>query len=136
MTTFRTLISIAALAIVSLPAFSQTPATCNTATVPVCSQAVGLVDVKIKPQAAPTSLAVVGAADAYIKEVSVTNTTGSAITFTLADRQGSPIAELSAISVPANGVYVIVYVVPYWCPGGFTVIAGGAGLNYFVAWQQ
>lgn len=115
--------------------FGQNPTTCNTATIPICTQGTGAGDVQIKPQAVPTSTTVVGASDAYLKTITVTNTTAGALTFTLADRQASPIAVLSAVSVAANTTYLIVFPVPYWCPGGFTVAASGAGLNFYGAFR-
>lgn len=112
-----------------VPAFGQV-ATCSTATPALCTVGNAGAQVQIKPQAAPTSTTIVTSQDAYLKQVTVTNTTGSAVTFTLADRQSSPIAIVSALSVAANTTYVISFPVPYWCPLGFTVVAGATGMNY------
>jgi hypothetical protein len=118
-------------------AFAQSsPATCNSATVPVCSKGSPSGDVQIKPQAVPSSSTVVTKVDAYLKTITVTNTTSGAVTFTLQDGQGSPIAVLSAVSVAANTTYVIVFPALYWCPGGFTVQASSTGLNFYGAWRQ
>jgi hypothetical protein len=97
---------------------------------------VGSGDVQIKPQATPTSSTVVASTDAYLKQVTVTNTTSGALTFTLSDRQGTPVDFISAVSFPGNSVTVIPVPVPYWLPNGFTVVASGAGLNYSAAWRQ
>ena len=120
----------------ALPAFAQS-ASCNGATIPVCgSQTVGANDVQIKPMAVPTSLTAVATQDAYLKTVTVTNTTSGSLTFTLADRQASPVAVLAAVSIAGNTTYVIVFPSPYWCPSGFTALASGSGLNMFAAWRQ
>ena len=115
--------------------FAQSPTTCGTQTIPICTPGTGNGDVQIRPQAVPTSTGVVAASDAYLKTITVTNTTSGALTFTLADRQASPIAVLSAVSIAANTTYVIVFPVPYWCPGGFTVAASSTGLVFYSAFR-
>ena len=92
--------------------------------------------VQVKPQAVPTSAAIVASYDAYLKTITVTNTTGGALTFTLADRQASPIAVMTAVSIAANTTYILSFPSLYWCPGGFTVLASGTGLNYYASWLQ
>jgi hypothetical protein len=129
------LLTVAAFAALCVPALAQN-ATCNTATVPVCTQGSPSGDVQIRPQAAPTSSTVVTTYDAYLKTITLANTTAGAITFTLSDRQASPIAFLSAVSVAANTTYVVSIPTSYWCANGFTVQASGAGLIYYVAWRQ
>jgi hypothetical protein len=132
----KRLLSLAALAALATAcAFAQAP-TCGTQTIPICTAGSPSGDAQIKPQAVPTSTGTVTTYDAYLKSVTVANTTAGAVTFTLADRQASPIAVLSAVSIAANTTYVIVFPTPQWCPGGFTVIAGGAGLNYAASWKQ
>lgn len=127
---------ILALALIAAPAFAADPPTCSTATIPICTMGAPAGDVQIKPQAVPTSAGTVTTYDASLKTITVTNTTAGALTFTLADRQASPIAVLSAVSVAANTTYVIVFPNGYWCPNGFTVVASGAGLNYYGAFRQ
>jgi hypothetical protein len=112
------------------------PATCSGATIPVCGPGAPSGDVQTKPAAVPTSAGTVTTYDAYIKSVVIVNTTAGALTFTLADRQSSAKDVLSAVSVAANTTYVVAFPVPYWAPSGFTVVASGAGLNYWVAWRQ
>ena len=120
-----------------MPAFAQnSQATCNAATPAVCGAGTPASDVQVKPQAVPTSTTVVAASDAYLKTVTVVNTTGGALTFTLSDRQGTPVALLAAVSVSANTTYVISFPALYWCPSGFTVAASGTGLNFYGAWKQ
>jgi hypothetical protein len=116
-------------------AFAQT-ATCNTATPAICTKGSPSGDVQIKPQSVPTSATTVTSYDAYLKTVTIANTTGSAVTFTLADRQASPVAALSAVSIGANTTYVVTFPNLYWCPGGFTVTAGASGLNFYASWRQ
>lgn len=128
---------LAALALVcAAAAFAQNPATCNSATIPLCTMGQPAGDTQIRPQAVPTSTGTVTTNDAYLKTVTITNTTGGALTVTLADRQASPIAVLSAVSIAANTTYVIVFPVPYWCASGFTIVASGGGLNYYASWKQ
>jgi hypothetical protein len=133
MTNIHRLLLAAAIGAVSLCA--QT-ATCNSATVPVCTNGTPSGDVQIKPQAVPQSTTTVTASDAYLKSVTITNTSGSPVTFTLADKQASPVAAMSAVSVGANTTYVVTFPDKYWCPGGFTVAAGGSGLNFYASWRQ
>lgn len=129
----KTLLLLAAFAAL---AYGQSTPTCSSATIPLCGAGQPSGDMQVKPQAVPTSTGNVAFVDSYLKSVTVANTTAGAITFTLADRQASPIAVLSAVSIAANTTYVIVFATPYWCPGGFTVLAGGAGLNFYSAWRQ
>jgi hypothetical protein len=116
-------------------AFAQT-ATCNSATIPVCTNGTPSGDVQIKPIAVPTSSTAVTSSDAYLKSITVTNTSTGALTFTLADRQGTPVSVMSAVSIGANTTYVVTFPNLYWCPGGFTVQAGGSGLNFYASWRQ
>lgn len=128
--------ALALALLAALPAFAQNPATCGAQTIPICTPGGGSGSVQIKPQAVPTSTGVVAASDAYLKTITVTNTTAGALTFTLADRQASPIAVMSAVSIAANTTYVIVFPALYWCPGGFTALASGSGLTMYGAWLQ
>lgn len=116
------------------PAIGQV-ATCSTATIPLCTLGNSGAAVQTKPAAVPTSAGIVTTYDAYLQTITVANTTAGALTFTLADRQASPIAVLSAVSIAANSTYVIVFPVNYWCPGGFTVLASGSGLNWYGAFR-
>jgi hypothetical protein len=135
--TLRTVVLLTAIAALRTAAFAQnsTP-TCNAATPAVCGGAMPVSDVEIKPQAVPTSTTSVSTSDAWLKTITVTNTTSGSLTFTVADRQASPIAVLSAVSIAGNTSYVIVFPMLYWCPFGFTVVASSNGLNYFASWKQ
>lgn len=130
------------LAAFALPAFvapqlrAQLPATCGTQTIPLCSAGGGSGALQIKPQAVPTSTAVVAATDAYLKTVTVANTTSGALTFSLCDRQASPVCVTSAVSIAANTSYILTWLNLYWCPNGFTVAASGTGLVFYAAFNQ
>lgn len=119
----------------ALPAAAQI-AMCSTATIPLCTPGNAAALVQIKPQAVPTSTTIVTIFDAYLSTITVSNPTSGAITFTLADRQASPIAALPAVSIPANTAYVIVWPAGYWCPNGFTITSSGAGLTVYGAFKQ
>jgi hypothetical protein len=133
----KTLTLFAVLAAFSLSAFGQV-ATCNTATVPLCTAGNAGSDVQIKPQAVPTSTTIVTAQEAYLKGVTVTNPTAGPIAFSLCDRQAVAVCVLGAVSITANTTYILVW--PdgrlYWCPLGFTVLASGAGLTMEAKWLQ
>lgn len=122
--------------IVAAAIAQQNPAQCNSATVPVCQNGSPSGDVQSKPIAAPTSTTTVAFSDAYLKTITLVNTSGSAITFTLADRQASPVSVLASVSIAANTTYVVTFPNLYWCPGGFTVAASASGLNFYASWRQ
>ncbi len=130
----KRLLLLAALA--ASAAFAQGPATCNSATVPVCTAGSPSGDVQTKPLAVPTSTTAVALTDAYLKTVTVSNPTSGAITFTLADRQASPLAVLGTVSIAAYTSYVVVWPAGYWCPNGFTVTSSGSGLTFYAGWKQ
>jgi hypothetical protein len=133
---FTTIFAAACLFAFALPSFAQSTATCNAAATPVCTLFPPSNPSQIKPQAVPTSITAVTSFDAYLQTITITNTTAGALTFTLADRQGTPVAVMSAVSIAANTTYVISFPSLYWCPSGFTVLASGVGLNFYGAWRQ
>jgi hypothetical protein len=130
------LFAFALASLLAAPAFAQLN-TCNTATIPICQPGSGNGDVQIKPQAVPTSTTIVAASDAFLKSITVTNATGSAITVTIADRQASPVS-LAAISVAAGTTYILTWLDGrlYWCPGGWTILASGAGATFEATFRQ
>jgi hypothetical protein len=133
----KNLIVITALALAAASGARAQLATCGTQTIPLCTPGGGSGAIQIKPQAVPTSTTVVAASDAYLKVITVSNPTAGAITFTLADRQGSPISVLGAVSIAANTSYIISWPDDrlYWCPNGFTVTSSGAGLTFYGAFR-
>lgn len=127
---------LTAALLLSGAAFAQAPS-CSSATVPVCSLGSPNGDTQSKPVATPTSTTTVASSDAYLTYIELTNTTGSPISFTLADKQGSPVVSLSAVPIPANSTTIVIYQDKgRWCPGGFTIVASGAGLNFYGRWKQ
>jgi hypothetical protein len=126
-----------------IPATSEYNVLINQATfsgIPVSAPATlfpftrGAGQMQIKPQAMPTALTTVAAADAFLKGVTITNPTASAITALVEDAQGVPVPFLGTVSIAAHSAQVIP--IDYWCPGGFSVQAGAAGLDYYATWTQ
>jgi hypothetical protein len=137
------LLLIAALAAFTIiAAFAQNSvATCNNASIPVCGMGAPQSRVQVKPQAVPTSTTAIATVDAYLRMITISNPTAGAITFTLADRQGSPISALGAVSIGANTTYIVIWAkeedeMGYWCPNGFTLTSSGSGLTWYGAWRQ
>lgn len=102
--------------------------------VPLFTFTQGAGQMQIKPQAMPTALTTVATADAFLKGVTITNPTANAITALVEDGQGVPVPFLGTIAIAAHSTEVLPY--GYWCPGGFSVQAGGAGLDYYATWKQ
>lgn len=70
--------------------------------------------------------------DAYISSIRLSNTSAGAITFTLADRQGTPLERYKDVSIAANSVSLEVLSrndEPIKMVSGFTVDASAAGLE-------
>jgi hypothetical protein len=93
-------------------------------------------DAQVKAQAIPTSTTIVTSDNADVYGLVIMNTTASAITVTVADRQTSPIALMSSVSVAANSTYVLSFPWGYPMQNGFTVIASGAGATFHAKWKQ
>jgi hypothetical protein len=90
---------------------------------------------EVVPQAVPTAAAIVTGISAHLKNVTVSNPTAGALTFTLTDQQAAPIAAIPAVSIPANDTVIFSWPFEYLCPGGFTVLASGAGLTFHATWR-
>lgn len=131
-------LALLALAFAALALAQNQSPTCNGAAVPLCGPGRPSGEVQIKPIAVPQSTTTVAFSDAWLKTLTITNTTSGAVTFTLSDRQASPLALFSAVSIAANTTYVVVFPEGgyYWLPGGFSVAAGGSGLIFGGAWLQ
>lgn len=127
----KTYLIAAALAAFCAAQASAQVATCNSATVPLCTVGNAGAETVIKPLAVPTSTTIVTTFDAYLKVITINNPTSGAIAFSLCDKQSVPVCVPGAASIAANTTYILVW--PdgrlYWCPGGFTILAGGAGLT-------
>jgi len=90
---------------------------------------------QLYPVAVPTSPADVTTSDARIVEVTLTNTTAGALTVTITDKQASPLAFLSAVSIAANSTYVIETPGLRYMPGGISWSASGSGIVGYVSWR-
>lgn len=121
------------LAFLAAPAFAQV-ATCNTATIPICTPGTPAGEVQTKPTLIPANVTTtVAFSDAYITMLTFANPTGGAIVITIADRQGTPVAiPGSGASVAAGTSYVVTFPGKgYWAPGGFTVNATATGMSLY-----
>lgn len=90
----------------------------------------------IAPKDVPTSLTVVTTQDSMLTGITITNTTGGALTFTLQSGQPSPVVFLPAVSIAANTTYVVNIPFGVWMVRGFSVQASGSGLRYYAQWRQ
>ena len=90
---------------------------------------------QITPVAVPTSLGDVTTSDARVVEITLTNTTAGALTVTVQDKQGSPQAFLSSVSIAANSTYVIETPGLRYMPGGISWQASGSGIVGYVSWR-
>ena len=116
------------LSILAVALFGQSPTVYNP--LQVSGQ------VQIKPQAVPTSTTTVTISDSYMIGFTVINTTAGALTITVASREASPVALLSAVSIAANTTYVVSIPYGHWMVNGWTVTSSGAGLVYYATWKQ
>lgn len=89
---------------------------------------------QITPVAVPTSPTdvLVQTGGIYLDLAILTNTTGAAIPCTIQDKQGSPLAFLSSVSVAANTTFVIA-AQGRWFPGGITWSCTGVGVIGYLA---
>ena len=71
------------------------------------------------PKYIPSSLEEVFGSEVYLHEITLTNSTTSAVLVTIQDKQATPLPVLKDVSVPAKGVYVVRFEGRY-CPGGLS----------------
>ena len=90
---------------------------------------------QIYPMAVPTSTADVVTGDVRVNVITLTNTTGSAITVTVSDKQTSPLDFLTAVSVAANSTYVVEIPDMRLFPGGVSWSASGSGMVGYMSWR-
>jgi hypothetical protein len=149
-TTWALVVGSAALAIALIfvsaaKLYAQTPTSCNTAPIPVCQMGTVAGDVQIKPQAVPTSLTKVAYSDAYLKGMTIYQPIG--VTVIVQDNQGSPIPIVPAYSPTQAMTTLFLFSAAaspgspmagyrYWAPGGFSIIASGAGAFFQASWSQ
>lgn len=95
---------------------------------------------QVKPQAVPTSLtAVVAGVDAYLDGIVIVipaAAAASGVTVTIQDGQGTPIPLIPAITTGGASVSVGSFPFGYWCPGGISIQASGAGTYFYASWRQ
>lgn len=81
-------------------------------------------------QAVPAVATNFNSANTWVMEILVSNNTAGALTFTITDRQTSPQALATAISIPANSGLLFNFE-PFgqYMPGGIVWNASGAGMT-------
>ena len=84
---------------------------------------------EIFPQDIPTSSTAIFTRDVHITEITVTNTTGAQLTFTVSDRQANPKELFASTPIDANSTYGLAFK-GRWMPGGVQIVASGPGLVY------
>ena len=75
-------------------------------------------------QTVPDSSTALSASDTWIFQIVVTNTTGTAATFTMTDRASSPKTLLPAVSIAANTTYIIPFPEGQKMKGGILWLTG------------
>lgn len=87
--------------------------------------------VEIQATAVPTSTGDAVTQTIWLDTMTLVNTTGAPVNVTIADKQGSPVTILPAVSIPANTLVVINFGGTRM-DSGFTWVASGSGVNgYF-----
>lgn len=81
---------------------------------------VGNINMSQALQLVPNATTSVNTTDTWIFQITVANTTGSAVTFTVQDRAGTPKSLLSAVSIAANTTYVLAFPEGVLMDDGFT----------------
>ncbi len=87
-------------------------------------------------QAVPTTLTAIDTNDSHIIEVTVVNTTGSALTFTLQTGDATPLALPLSGSVAANTSVSFNVPAGILVKGGFSAQASGTGLCFHITWTH
>jgi hypothetical protein len=94
------------------------------------SRSVGTKQLPDGLQVVPATLTSVVSKDAWIYQIVVANITGSAVTFLVQDKQGTPLAVVPTVSIPANTAIIITFPFATRLIGGFSWQAGtGSALN-------
>jgi hypothetical protein len=87
-------------------------------------------------QAVPTSLSDVATVDTHLLSVTVSNTTGGALTFTFQTKDASPLALPLSGSIPANTAVNFNIPAGLLSKGGMSVQASSTGLLYSLVWTN
>lgn len=77
-------------------------------------------------QSVPNTPTDVTTTDSVIFQITVANTTGGAVTFTVTDKATSPKTLLPTVSIAANTAYVAVFPSGVWMTGGISWSASAA----------
>jgi hypothetical protein len=87
--------------------------------------------VGIPPQivAVPAVAADLTATTSVMWQITVANTTASAITFLVKDKQATPRTILPTVSIAGNTTYIVSWPEGQYCDGGINWVASGAGLE-------
>lgn len=78
------------------------------------------------PVLVPNSAQVVFPADVDLVFLTLSNITGGAVTVTIKDQQGSPVAFMDTVSIAANSVQIFSMPRGRYFPGGMTWVAGSS----------
>ena len=78
--------------------------------------------------AVPGSPTILTSKSCVVFQITVSNTTGGALTFTVSDRQASPQTPIDAVSIPANTILIMTFPEGARFKGGITWSAGSTGL--------
>lgn len=86
----------------------------------------------------PNSLTDLTTTDTMLHQILVANTTGSAVTFTLQDKAGTPIKRFAAVSIAANTTLMLVCPEGCFFEAGLSWQAGTADALHgeVLAWQK
>lgn len=87
---------------------------------------------QITPAVVPTEAVDVVATDVYVEEITLSNTSGSAATVTIKDKQGTPRSILEAVSIAANTTYVITFPKGRYMPGGVNWVASAGSVVGYI----
>lgn len=117
---------LAAALLLALSSFAQSPTLLN--------KQVLNGRVHFAPQAMPTALTSVTKNNALIYMIVVSAT--GAQTVLIQDGQGTPIPVFPSFTTATGTLYVAYFADGYYCPGGISVQAGGAGVNYYLSFGQ
>lgn len=79
--------------------------------------------------AVPTSATDLTTTDTWINQIILVNTTAGALTVTINDKQGSPLALVPTVSLAANTLYITVFPFAVKMTSGISWSASGAGIN-------
>ena len=89
--------------------------------------------IMIAPQTMPQTLTSVVSQDVYLVGLTVAAPAG--VTVLVQDKNGTPIPLVPTVTGATNVLWVLNLPFLYWCPGGFSVQAGGASVYFYAVWK-